>query len=74
MICLYIGKTSLTAEARFQQHQTGIHAARYVRKYGIRLRPEFYERLNPMTARDALGEEPALAHLLRREGYPTWQK
>ena len=24
-----------------------------------------------MTARDALGEEPALAHLLRREGYPN---
>ena len=60
-------------EERFKQHQEGKKAAGYVRKHGLRLRPEFYERLNPMTRSDAAAEEVALARLLRRQGYPTWQ-
>jgi hypothetical protein len=36
-----------------------------VRKHGIRLRPEFYHRLNPMTQREAVWTEKKLAVELR---------
>jgi len=51
--CLYVGMSSLSPEQRFAQHKAGTKASRRVRKHGIRLRPEFYERLNPMTHDEA---------------------
>jgi len=72
--CLYVGMTCLSAEERFEQHRTGEHASKYVKRYGLRLRPEFYERLNPMTRRQAERTERALAKLLKREGYAAWQR
>jgi hypothetical protein len=40
--------TSLVAEERLRELRKGIHAARFVKKYGVRLLPELHNRLNPM--------------------------
>jgi predicted GIY-YIG superfamily endonuclease len=71
--CLYVGMTSLTPELRFAKHKAGTKAARFVKKHGMVLRPEFYLALNPMTHGDAVAMEKELARRLRLAGYPTWQ-
>jgi predicted GIY-YIG superfamily endonuclease len=68
--CVYVGETGTTPEKRFAQHKKGIKAGRkYVMKYGIRLIPELYEHLNPMTETAALAMEKKLAMDLRLKGY-----
>jgi len=56
-------------ENRFQNHRHGYKAAWVVRKYGLRLIPEFYEHLNPMPYEAAAEMERDLAEDLRNEGY-----
>src|SRR5215510_14926402 len=68
-LCVYVGMSGLTPEARFANHKQGIKAARVVKKYGIRLLPELYEHLNPMPFEAAARMEIDLAEDLRREGY-----
>jgi predicted GIY-YIG superfamily endonuclease len=65
----YVGMTGLAPEARFQNHKSGIKAARVVRKYGERLVPKLYAHLNPMSYNDAQQMEVALAASLRKRGY-----
>jgi hypothetical protein len=72
--CLYVGMTSRTPEERFRLHVSGRQHSRIVKKFGLRLRPEFYERLNPMTYSEAEREEREVAKVLRREGYGVWQQ
>ena len=67
--CVYVGITGLTPEERFENHKKGYKSSKYVREYGIRLLPELYERLNPMTYDDAVMTEEWLADKLRAEGY-----
>jgi len=67
--CLYVGMTGLTPETRFQNHKSGIKAARVVQKFGVRLLPEFYECFNPMPFDAAAQMERELAEDLRRQGY-----
>lgn len=71
--CLYVGMTARTPEERFRLHKEGHQHSKKVKKYGVRLRPEFYERLNPMTHAEAKCEERELALLLRKHGYGVWQ-
>ena len=71
--CLYVGMTSKTPEIRFDEHMLGAErSSRKVAEYGVQLRPEFYERLNPMTREEAAKEEEELAEALRRSGYGVW--
>ena len=70
---LYVGMTGLTPEQRFDNHKAGHKANRYVRDYGIRLRPDMYQTYNPMTYKQAVAIEAALADDLRREGHAVWQ-
>ena len=71
--CLYVGKTTKSPEERFEVHMGGgIHAARLATKFGQRLRPEFYQRLNPMTRTAAEREEEELACMLQKVGYAVW--
>ncbi len=72
--CLYVGRTGLTPEERFQKHKTGPKASRLVRRFGLRLRPDLYEHLNPMTHEEAVKMEKAHAEALRSQGFPVWQK
>lgn len=67
--CLYVGMTGLPVEHRFENHKHGYKAARVVKKYGLRLLPEFYAHLNPMPFEAAVQMELELAEELRAQGY-----
>jgi len=71
--CFYVGMTGLDPELRYANHKAGTKHSRLVKKYGSRLRPEFYLAVNPMTHNDAAAMEKELAVRLRLAGYPTWQ-
>ena len=71
--CLYVGLTGLSPEDRFAQHLAGKKASRLVKRFGLRLRPRFFERLNPMTYTAAAKMEVDLASRLRRKGFAVWQ-
>lgn len=72
-LCVYVGLTGLTPEERFRAHQRGEHAARFVKKYGRLLRPELYQRFNPLPYELAQQMEPELARQLRGDGLAVWQ-
>lgn len=65
----YVGMTGLTPEHRFQNHKSGIKAARVVKKFGVRLVPKLYAHLNPMPFDKAVKMEVMLADSLRKRGY-----
>jgi len=71
--CVYVGMTGLTPVARFEKHKKGIKANRFAQRYGLRLRPDLYEYLNPMPYEGAREMEVELAIGLREEGYGVWQ-
>lgn len=71
--CLYIGSTGLTPEERFENHRSGHKGSRFVRKYGLRLRPDKYEHYGPMAWEEARRKESDLAGELRSLGYGIWQ-
>lgn len=71
--CVYVGMTGLTPEERLQEHRNGNHAARFVKKYGVRLLPELYRYFNPMPYDLATVMEAELARQLREQGYGVWQ-
>jgi hypothetical protein len=63
----------MSPEQRFQNHMAGVKAARLVRKYGMRLRPDLYQHLNPMSYEDAKQMEIDLTNHLRKSGFAAWQ-
>lgn len=71
--CLYVGLTGLTPEERFARHKRGQQASRIVKRYGVKLRPRFYTRFNPMTYDQAAAMEKELARRLRNRGFGVWQ-
>lgn len=73
MPCVYVGMTGLTPDERFDKHKAGIKSNRFVRQYGLRLRPDLYECYNPMPYEGARDMEVELAIGLREEGYGVWQ-
>ena len=72
--CVYVGMTGLSPRQRFLNHRLGIKGCKYVKKYGMYLRPSLYEQFNPMTYADACAMERELARRLRKRGYAVWQK
>ena len=71
--CLYVGVTGRTPEDRFAKHKAGIQCCTLVKNFGVRLRPRFFERFNPMSYRDAAKMEIELARRLRKRGFAVWQ-
>lgn len=67
--CVYVGMTGLPVDHRFENHKKGYKSAWVVRKYGLRLMPQFYEHLNPMPYDAAAQMEKELAEDMRAEGY-----
>jgi hypothetical protein len=61
--------TGLDPVERFANHKAGVKAASVVKRYGVHLLPELYERLNPMPFEAAAQMEQDLADDLRRAGY-----
>ena len=72
--CVYVGMTGLSPRQRFLNHRLGIKGCKYVKKYGMYLRPRLYEQFNPMNYEDACAMESELARRLRNLGYGVWQK
>ena len=71
--CLYVGMSFHSPEKRFRQHLSGQNSGRFMEDFGIRLRPDLFEDRNPLTRREAIIEERALARELREQGYGVWQ-
>ena len=46
--CVYVGQTAKSPDDRFDKHKAGIHANRYAKKYGLRLRYKLFEQYNPI--------------------------
>jgi predicted GIY-YIG superfamily endonuclease len=65
----YVGMTGLMPERRFQNHKSGVKAARIVKRCGERLVPRLYAHLNPMPYAKAVAMEAALADSLRKRGF-----
>jgi len=71
---LYVGMTGLDPETRFERHKYGVKDNSYVRRYGVKLRPDLYAGLNPLPYGEAQHMERVLARELRNDGYAVWQK
>ena len=70
---VYVGMTGLDPDVRFDKHKAGIQSNRFVREWGLHLRPDLYQGLNPMPYEAARLMEVELGIVLRREGYGVWQ-
>jgi len=73
MKCFYVGMTGLSPEERFEQHKKGYKSNKYVKGFGIALRPRHYANYNPMTYEEAKFMEVEKARRLRKRGYAVWQ-
>ena len=71
--CVYIGQSIKSPSSRFEQHKKGYKSNSYVRRCGIKLLPELYNRYNPIPARrDAENIEKMLGERLRLNGIGVW--
>lgn len=71
--CFYVGSTGMSPEMRFLNHQRGYKGNKYVKRFGLRLRPDLYEVYNPMPWEAAVALEEELAVALREQGHAVWQ-
>jgi hypothetical protein len=65
---VYAGMTGLTPEERFANHKKGYKKNSKVMKFGVRLLPDLYQHLNPMSYDEACQMEKVLADKLKKEG------
>jgi hypothetical protein len=72
-VCLYVGVTGLAPEARFDRHLAGTQSARFVKRYGKRLRLDLVEGYSRLPFTIAAWMEPKLAAWLRAQGFGVWQ-
>tara|TARA_Y100000741_G_C18245251_1_gene555257 strand:+ start:120 stop:440 length:321 start_codon:yes stop_codon:yes gene_type:complete len=71
--CFYIGQSIRKPELRFEQHKEGYKANKYAKKFGLKLRPDLYEKYNPIpTRKDAEEIETMLGKKLRKKGIGIW--
>lgn len=71
--CLYVGQTCHSPKVRFQQHKNGYKSNRFVKRFGLKLKPGLYKKYNPIqTRREAELIEEGLAEKLRNKGYGVW--
>ena len=71
--CVYVGQSSRKPHIRFEQHKEGYKSNKYAKVYGLRLRPDFYEKYNPIPTRKDVEEiEAMLAKELRERGIGVW--
>lgn len=68
---VYVGSSALSPEERFDKHKAGGRAtSRWVRRQGVRLRPDLYAHLNPLRSREEAHEaELRLRASLERRGW-----
>ena len=72
--CVYVGMTGRTPTERFAVHKSDSpKGSRKVRRFGVKLLPELYEHLNPMSWDEVNEKEKGLAEELRGKGYGVVQ-
>ncbi len=71
--CFYVGQSSKVPHLRFEQHKEGYKSNKYAKLYGLCLRPDLYEKYNPIpTRKDAEEIEEMLGKALREKGIGVW--
>ena len=71
--CFYVGQSAKAPMLRFKQHKKGYKSNNFVKRLGLNLVPELYEKYNPIpTRKDAEELEEYVAHKLRKAGYGIW--
>ena len=71
--CFYVGQSAKAPMLRFKQHKEGYKSNKYAKYYGIKLRPDIYEKYNPIPKRkDAESIEEYLGKRLRKKGVGVW--
>ena len=71
--CVYVGSTWLEPQKRFEQHNAGVKANRFARKFGVKLRERLMKHLQSSETRAlARAAEKRCAERLRRRGYGVW--
>ena len=71
--CVYVGQSTHRPLLRFDQHKEGYKANKYAKKYGLKLRPDLYEKYNPIpTRKDAELIEEMVGKDLRGRGIGVW--
>ena len=71
--CFYVGQSCHPPEIRFWQHKKRYKSTRFVKRYGLGLCPQFYEKFNPIdTRKEAERIEAKLTKRLRTKGYGVW--
>jgi len=69
---VYVGETGLTPEVRFEQHRAGHKASRWVKRYGVRLRPDLYADQPPLRSKaESVAYEAWLFAYLKATGWPV---
>lgn len=72
--CVYVGSSVREPDLRFEQHKRGYKSNRFAQFHGERLRPDLYEKYNPIPSRGEAEElEVYLADRLRSLGLGVWQ-
>lgn len=66
---VYVGMTGLTPQQRFKNHLSGNRSANIVERRGLRLMPELYDHLPPLSYKDAAALEIKHAADLTKAGY-----
>lgn len=69
---VYVGLTGLTPEERFANHKKGYKKNSKVMKYGVRLLPQLFQYLNPMSYDEACQMEQVLANKLTKDGFHVY--
>ena len=71
--CVYVGQSTRKPSLRFDQHKEGYKANKFAKVYGIKLRPDLYEKYNPIpTRKDAEEIEAMIGRQLRERGFGVW--
>ena len=71
--CVYVGQSIRKPELRFEQHKEGYKSNTYAKRFGLKLRPDLYEKYNPIpTRKDAEEIEEMLGKELRNLGLGVW--
>jgi hypothetical protein len=67
---VYVGSSARDPEIRLAQHRRGYKSARLVKRFALRLRPDLYEDLEPLTgSRMAVAAEEERARELAAAGF-----
>jgi hypothetical protein len=70
---VYVGQSSRKPEIRFEQHKEGYKSNKYAKRFGLKLRPDLFEKYNPIpTRKDAEAIEAMVGKNLRERGIGVW--